>query len=67
MALGFGKGGGKGKNKRMGQMGHGAPPQHCICPACGETLLHERGQPCFKRLCPQCGSAMTRQLVEEEP
>lgn len=32
----------------------------CVCPACGKTLPHERGIPCFEKKCPECGAAMTR-------
>jgi len=30
----------------------------CKCPVCGMTVTHERGTPCTKQKCPNCGSAM---------
>ncbi|WP_148204302.1 hypothetical protein [Syntrophotalea carbinolica] len=66
MVFGFGRGG-RGAKKSWGcRKGRGGPPSHCVCSACGVKLPHVPGEPCFKRLCPECGSPMTRQLVEED-
>jgi hypothetical protein len=32
----------------------------CLCPACGATIDHKRGIPCFKMRCSHCGQAMVR-------
>lgn len=31
----------------------------CVCPECGEEVPHDRGTPCNKMKCPECGAAMT--------
>ncbi|HRY99530.1 MAG TPA: 4Fe-4S binding protein [Bacteroidales bacterium] len=33
----------------------------CRCPSCGYSSPHRRGYPCFRELCPQCGTALQRQ------
>jgi predicted DNA-binding protein (UPF0251 family) len=45
-------------------------PDICVCPACGHELPHLKGEPCWQRLCPQCGTSMKRKgtcLSEEQP
>lgn len=32
----------------------------CICPQCGHQLPHQRGLPCFRVTCPQCGIPLQR-------
>lgn len=57
----------KGKNQRRGS-GQGRQPGgfnmgpggECVCPKCGAKASHQRGTPCYKQKCPQCGEAMTR-------
>lgn len=44
---------------RMGGKGLG-PGGQCRCPECGYTCPHQRGQPCFRKTCPNCGAKMTR-------
>lgn len=39
------------------EAGHGGT---CICPKCGHREPHERNEPCFMRICPKCGTIMTR-------
>ncbi len=53
-----GRGRGRG---RMGGFGAG-PGGECVCtnPACGYTMAHPRGVPCYSLRCPQCGSPMVR-------
>lgn len=33
---------------------------NCVCPACGYIKEHQRGLPCNKHLCPECGIPMKR-------
>ena len=33
---------------------------NCVCPNCGHTVGHARGNPCNNRKCPKCGTRMTR-------
>lgn len=33
---------------------------YCVCPKCGERLLHQLGQPCDRQRCPHCGIIMIR-------
>lgn len=50
------QGGGAG---RMGGRGDG-PGGECVCPDCGHRIGHDRGQPCYEKDCPKCGTKMTR-------
>ncbi len=48
-------------NGRRMQGGFGlGPGGQCVCPKCGYTKPHSRGNPCFNESCPKCGSKMTR-------
>ena len=51
---GFGRGG----FRRLG--GGFGPGGECVCPNCNYREIHERGVPCYHRICPKCGSPMTR-------
>ena len=31
----------------------------CICPKCGYTEAHTYADPCNKKVCPDCGTALT--------
>lgn len=61
-------GGGQGGNKDGCGCGCGAGPDpfpkgpggSCVCPKCGKSVPHERGKPCFKIPCPDCGIFMIR-------
>jgi len=53
---GQGRGGGPG---RMGGRGL-RPGGYCVCPSCGASVSHQRGNPCYQRSCPKCGTKMTR-------
>ena len=33
---------------------------YCVCPKCGERLLHQLGQPCNRQRCPHCGIPMVQ-------
>jgi len=33
---------------------------NCVCPKCGYSEAHTRGQPCFEKTCPKCKTKMTR-------
>ncbi len=57
---GRGFGGGRGRG-RMGGFGLG-PGGACTCtnPACGYSMPHPRGTPCYTLKCPKCGSPMIR-------
>ncbi len=36
---------------------------YCICPECGEKILHERGIRCMSVKCPKCGHTMVRDNI----
>lgn len=56
---GRGMGAGRGMGRRGGfAMGPGG---NCVCPACGATVAHQQGAPCYQMKCPKCGNPMTRQ------
>lgn len=55
------QGGGRGHGGcRQGSMRGQNTSSICVCPACGKTLPHERGNPCFEKQCPECGTTMVR-------
>lgn len=51
--------GGPGRG-RMGGPVAGGPTGECVCPNCGHQEPHQRGVPCTRKTCPQCGTALTR-------
>ncbi len=63
-------GGGTGQTPGKGQSQAGTPGGGrrrgmntsglCVCPLCGMTVEHQRGNPCFEQKCPGCGASMTR-------
>lgn len=57
---GQGRGTGAGRG-RMGGSRRAGPGGRCICPACGQTVAHQQGVPCFQEKCPKCGTTMTRE------
>jgi len=54
-----GRGQGRGAGRRMGGRGAG-PGGFCVCPSCGEKVVHQAGVPCFEINCPKCGTRMVR-------
>ena len=34
---------------------------YCICPKCGFRTPHQRGEPCQKSRCPECGVKLFRE------
>lgn len=34
----------------------------CVCPRCGHTVSHDRGEPCITIACPKCGTMMIRKI-----
>lgn len=62
-----GSGDGQGQDRsgrrtgRMGGTGSIGAAGTCVCPQCGQKEPHERGVPCFERICSKCGTAMTRE------
>jgi len=59
---GMGAGGGRGRNSGGGYGAGGS----CICAACGTKVSHERGIPCTKQKCPNCGKTMIREELLED-
>ena len=60
---GRGRGGGRGGGGRGGRGGPLAagPSGNCLCPKCGYKEQHTVGQPCYEKVCPKCGTRMTRE------
>lgn len=62
---GQGAGRGMGKNGGRGRLGGnrpGAGPDgNCVCPNCGNKVLHQRGVPCYSVNCHRCGNPMVRE------
>ncbi len=55
-------GGGYGRSGRRG-LGGGfgiGPGGECVCPNCNYSESHKRGDPCFKKKCPKCGTTLIR-------
>lgn len=67
---GFGRGrgvGGLGRGRGRGRMGGrfaAGPGGSCACtnPECKHKVPHVAGQPCYKKVCPRCGSPMIREM-----
>lgn len=60
MPGGDGTGSAGGGNGRMGADSRGTGG-FCVCPACGHRQPHQRGEPCNRIRCPQCGATLTRE------
>ncbi len=59
---GRGMGQGLGRGQGRGQMGGNklGPGGNCVCPACGNVVVHEQGISYYQISCPKCGTKMTR-------
>jgi hypothetical protein len=57
---GRGRGLGKGMGRRGGTNPGAGPGGQCVCPACGATVAHQVGTPCYNVSCPKCGAKMRR-------
>jgi predicted DNA-binding protein (UPF0251 family) len=58
-----GSGGGQGRGRgRMGGPFQAGPGGYCSCPnpECDYQEPHRPGQPCFRQVCPKCGSQLIR-------
>lgn len=51
---------GKGRGRMGGNRAGAGPSGDCVCPNCGEKVIHQRGIPCYSITCPKCGARMTR-------
>ena len=60
--VGMGRGCGRGRGGQGRGFGFGMGG-YCVCPNCGERVLHEPGRSCFEERCPKCGAAMTLEQV----
>ncbi|MFW6109941.1 MAG: DUF134 domain-containing protein [Patescibacteria group bacterium] len=60
MPNGRGRGAGRGGRGRQGGPYSAGPGGTCVCTNCGHKEPHRAGEPCYKRECPECGSAMVR-------
>jgi predicted Fe-Mo cluster-binding NifX family protein len=64
---GMGPGDGRGRGQggqgrgRMGGPAKAGVGGTCLCPKCGHREPHEVGVPCAQKVCPKCGTAMTRE------
>jgi predicted Fe-Mo cluster-binding NifX family protein len=47
--------------ERSGEHLFDFPSDICVCPKCGHRITAEKGLPCGKKLCPDCGSMMFRE------
>lgn len=64
--LGQGRGTGRGnlgkrRGRNQGNRPGAGPAGNCVCPACGEKIMHRVGVPCFNEVCPNCGAWMVRE------
>lgn len=55
-----GRGGQSGRGRKGGPYAAG-PGGSCVCPNCGNVVVHQVGTPCNQLKCPKCGSFMARQ------
>lgn len=56
-----GMGSGSGRLDGRGRSRSGAGPGgYCVCPQCGEKIIHRRGVACTSLECTKCGSSLVR-------
>jgi hypothetical protein len=58
---GVGRGMGQGRGRMGGNRAGAGPTGYCICPNCGERVIHRVGTPCYQVSCPKCGMKMARE------
>jgi predicted Fe-Mo cluster-binding NifX family protein len=58
IGLGRGRGMGRGPGGRRGSAG---PSGYCICPKCGEKVVHQPGVACRSLTCAKCGTMLVRE------
>ena len=58
---GRGMGGTSGGARGLGGGTAAGPGGYCLCPNCGEKVVHQLGTPCYEQKCPKCGTALTRE------
>jgi len=46
------------RTQKRHDMGAGG---NCVCPKCGNTIVHRDGVPCQEERCPACGAKMLRE------
>jgi uncharacterized protein len=63
---GLGRGRGASARGRMGGVLKAGEGGYCVCPSCSHRMEHLRGQPCHQKICPKCGSMMTRAQISNE-
>jgi len=52
--------GGKGAGRMGGTKPEAGPAGECVCPSCGERVVHQAGATCYTIKCPKCGTNMVR-------
>jgi len=52
---------GRGRGGNQGNRPGAGPSGKCMCPHCGVTSAHNRGTPCYRQKCPNCGAEMVRE------
>ncbi len=61
LGQGPGTGRGRGKGRGAGNRQGAGLGGNCVCPACGEKVVHQAGTPCASMNCPKCGIKMVRE------
>ncbi len=56
---------GRGRGKMGGPFAAG-PGGYCVCPSCGYRGPHIAGDPCNRKLCPQCRTPLARETLHEQ-
>lgn len=62
--FGKGQGCGDGRGLMSSQQNPAESSEACLCSRCGHREPHEPGNPCHHKLCPECGTAMTREYPQ---
>lgn len=52
---------GRGANRNSnGDKPGSGPGSYCVCLNCGYRVSHTRAEPCNNKVCPKCGSKLTK-------